>query len=127
MPDHFILADEVELVGESELLEAYPLPKDEPINADPLGSDSGGDLFADEDFDFGAPVGPSAPLASDSVDQDPGRLSLDPPLSESHLSELVAKQPGQTEPLGMDLLETSPVDDEAKQPRSPNQRSAGHP
>jgi CheY-like chemotaxis protein len=119
LPDDFILAeeilaDEVEWLGESEPVEAAPLLLDELIDAEPLGEHLDNDPFADENFDFGAPVGPDTPLALDSFSQAPDPLSPEP-----HPSGPIVTKPSEPEPPELDLLETSPLDDEEKRPGHP--------
>jgi CheY-like chemotaxis protein len=114
LPDDFILADEVEWLGESEPVEAAPLLLDELIDAEPLGEHLENDPFADENFDFGAPVGPNPPPAPDSFIQAPDFLRPEP-----HPSGPIATKPSEPEPAELDLLETSPLDDEEKRPVHP--------
>jgi CheY-like chemotaxis protein len=119
LPDDFILADEiladeVEWLGESEPVEAAPLLLDELIDAEPLGEHFDNDPFADENFDFGAPVGANTPLALDSFSQAPDLLRPEP-----HPSDPIATMPNEPEPLELDLLEASPMGDEENRPGHP--------
>ncbi len=91
-----------------------PLLLEEPIDAEPLGEHPDNDPFADENFDFGAPVRPKTPLAPDSVSQAPDLLRPDP-----HPSDPIATKPSEPEPPELDLLEISPIDDEEKRPGHP--------
>jgi CheY-like chemotaxis protein len=114
LPDDFIMEDEVECLGESEPLDAAPLLLEELIDAEPLSEHPDSDPFADENFDFGAPVRPNTPLAPDSLSQAPDLLIPDP-----HPSDPIATKPSEPEPPELDLLETFPIGDEEKRPGHP--------
>jgi hypothetical protein len=114
LPDDFILADEVEFLGESEPLDPAPLLLEELIDAEPLGGHPDNDPFADENFDFGAPVRPNTPPAPDSFSQAPDLLRPD-----THPSDPITAKPSEPESPDLDLLETSPIDDEEKPPGHP--------